>query len=68
MAGELRKKGEVKASDEALRKAALSTLIENDELKHAWLLVATAEAYPSLGEIGLKEAIDTLNELLNLTL
>jgi len=44
LAGELRKKGKVEASDEALRKAGLSTLIENEELKEAWLLAATAEA------------------------
>jgi AAA-like domain len=44
LAGELREKGNIKISDEALRKAGLSTLIEDEELKQAWLFAATAEA------------------------
>ena len=65
LAGELREKGEVKASDEALRKAGLSTLIANEELKQAWLLAATAEAYPSLGDKGRKQAQETIKTSLD---
>ncbi len=63
LAGELRKKGEVQASDEALRKAGLSTLIANEELKQTFLFAATAEAYQSLGDEGREQAKDTLNKL-----
>ena len=66
LAGELRHNGDVKESDEALRKAGLSTLIANEELKQTWLLAATAEAYQSLGDEGLKQAQDTLKKLLSL--
>lgn len=44
LAGELRKKGEVQASDEALRKVGLSTLIENEEVRRVWLDTAKEEA------------------------
>jgi hypothetical protein len=64
-AGELRKKGEIEASDEALRKAGLSTLIENEELKQAWLFAATAEAYQSLGYLGYPAAQYTVKQSLN---
>ena len=64
LAGELRKNREFQASDEALRKAGLSTLISNEELKQTFLLAATAEAYQSSGDE--KQALDTL-EKLNLT-
>ena len=60
LAGELRKEGRESASDEALRKAGLSTLITNDELKQAWLLAATAEAYQSLGEEKQNDAKDAI--------
>ncbi len=66
LAGQLRKKGQVEAveaSDEALRKAGLSTLIENEELKQVWLMAATAEAYPSLGDEELKDAEKTVENL-----
>ncbi len=60
LAGELRKKGEIKASDEALRKAGLSTLINNEELKQTFLVAATAEAY---GNKKPEKALDTLKKL-----
>ena len=63
LAGELRRNGEVEASNEALRKAGISTLIENEELKQTFLLAATAEAYQSLGDEGLEKAQDILNKL-----
>ncbi len=68
LAGELRKKGEIEASNEALRKAGLSTLIDNWNLKQAWLVAATAEAEPSLsdeGEIQAQETIKTSLDSLN---
>ncbi len=65
LAGKLRKKGEVEASDEALRKAGLSTLIENEELKQAWLIAATAEASQSFGSEGLKQAQETIKTSLD---
>ncbi|MGK7893342.1 MAG: AAA-like domain-containing protein [Xenococcus sp. (in: cyanobacteria)] len=61
LAGELRIGGSVEASDEALRKAGLSTLIKNEELKQTFLLAATAEAYQSLGDKGRNLAENTLN-------
>ncbi len=60
LAGELRKKGKESASDEALRKAGLSTLIKNEELKQTFLLAATAEAY---GNQEQEKAQETLNKL-----
>ncbi len=65
LAGELRKNGKVEVSDEALRKAGLSTLIDNKELKQTWLLAATAEAYPSLGEEGRQQAQETIKTSLD---
>ena len=50
LAGTLRKNGEVKVSDEALRKAGLSTLIDNEDVKKAWLFAATAEAHEAVAE------------------
>ena len=44
LAGELRIGGSVEASEEALRKAGLSTLIANEKLKKIFLLAASAEA------------------------
>ena len=61
LAGELRRDGAVEESDEALRKAGLSTLIANEELKQTFLLAATAEAYQSLGDV--EQAKGTLEEL-----
>ena len=63
LAGKLRKEGKVEASDEALRKAGLSTLIDNEELKQAWLLAATAESYKFLGNEGWQKAQKTLNQI-----
>ena len=63
LAGELRKNGKVEESKEALRKAGLSTLISNEELKQTFLLAATAEAYQSLGEQGREKAQDILKNL-----
>jgi hypothetical protein len=53
-------------SDEALRKAGLSTLIKDEELKQAWLLAATAEGYQSQGDQGRKQAQDAVKQSLNL--
>ncbi|HAC66001.1 MAG TPA: hypothetical protein DCF68_21330 [Cyanothece sp. UBA12306] len=50
LAGTLRKEGVEKASNEALRKAGLSTLIDDEELKQAWLWAATAEGHLSLAK------------------
>ena len=61
LAGELRRNGSVGSSDEALRKAGISTLITNEELKQTFLLAASAEAYQSLGNE--EKALDTLKEL-----
>lgn len=51
LAGTLRKEGLVSASDQALRMAGLSTLIDDEELKQAWILAATAEGYLSLAHV-----------------
>lgn len=63
MARLFRINGEVEASDEALRKAGLSTLITNEELKKTFLQAATAEAYLSLGDEGREQALEILNNL-----
>ena len=63
LAGKLREKKEVEASDEALRKANSSVLIDNEKLKLAWLLAATAEADPSSGDEKLKQALNILKYL-----
>ena len=63
LAGDLRRKGRVEESDEALRKAGLSTLIEDTQLKQNFLLAATAEAYQSLGDEGQKKAEGILKNL-----
>lgn len=63
LAGKLREKWRIEASDEALRKAGLSTLIDNEELKQAWLLAATAEADPSEGKDELEQAVNILKDL-----
>jgi|GEM_PF-4170769 len=63
LAGKLRRNGEIEASDEALRKAGLSTLIDNEELKRTFLLAATAEAYQSLGDEGHKKAQNIIKKL-----
>ena len=61
LAGKLRRNGEVAASDEASRKASLSTLIANDELKRTFILAATAEAYQSVYDEG--NALEIVNKL-----
>ncbi|MDJ0899258.1 MAG: GUN4 domain-containing protein [Xenococcus sp. MO_188.B8] len=63
LASKLRKRGEIEASDEALRKAGLSTLITNEELKKTFLLAASAEASQSLSEKEQFLTKDTLNKL-----
>ncbi len=61
LAGELRKKGEITASKEALRKAGLSTLITNEELKQTFLNAATAEAYGNKEPEKAQEILKKLN-------
>ncbi|MEM9273725.1 MAG: AAA-like domain-containing protein [Cyanobacteria bacterium P01_F01_bin.143] len=61
LAGELRRNGKVETSDELLRKAGISTLVLNEELKQTFLLAATAEAYQSLGQV--EKARTILNDL-----
>ncbi|MEM9275848.1 MAG: AAA-like domain-containing protein [Cyanobacteria bacterium P01_F01_bin.143] len=63
LAGKLRINGEVEASDEALRKAGLSTLIENQELKQTFLIAAAAEAYQSFDDEEQKKAQGILKNL-----
>jgi hypothetical protein len=60
LAGKLRKNGAVEESDEALRKAGLSTLIDNEEIKKSWLFAATAEAYISSNSRSVSASSDEL--------
>ena len=68
-ADKLRETGDVEASVEALRKVGLSVLIEDEQLKKAWLFAAIAEADSSLGneerksDQKIKKSLGYLNDI-----
>jgi len=63
LAAELRKKGEIEASNELSTRVTSSVLIEDYELKRIWLLAAKAQANQSLGNLD-KQELQKFNQSL----